>query len=142
MKGSHGKKSSSKNKYLMNQEKKVIDISADVESAVGTKLSNTGLCFAFAEVKIKVFHFRLCRRWHLWFLNGAFSKEFRVVRNLKSLTEILYRFINVSFHSLSGFKVNIADSRVFHLVCETGKYHKDLICVQEILPLTFVQASK
>ena len=134
MKGSHGKKSSSKNKYLMNQEKKVIDISADVESAVGTKLSNTGLCFAFAEVKIKVFHFRLCRRWHLWFLNGAFSKEFRVVRNLKSLTEILYRFINVSFHFL---KVNIAD-----LVCETGKYHRDLICEQEILPLTFVQASK
>ena len=122
----------------MNQEKKVIDISFDVESAVGTKLSNTGLFFAFAEVKIKVFHFR----WHLWFLNEAFSKEFRVVRNLKSLTEILYRFINVSFHFLSGFKVNIADSRVFHLVCGTGKYHRDLICVQEILPLTFVQASK
>ena len=35
----------------MNQEKKVIDISFDVESAVGTKLSNTGLFFAFAEVK-------------------------------------------------------------------------------------------
>ena len=142
MKRSHGKKSSSKKQILDEPGEKSYRHFLDVESAVGTKLSNTGLCFAFAEVKIKVFHFRLCRRWHLWFLNGAFSKEFRVVRNLKSLTEILYRFINVSFHFLSGFIVNIADSRVFHFVCGTGKYHRDLICVQEILLLTFVQASK
>ena len=110
----------------MNQEKKAIDISFDVESVVGTKLSNTGPCFAVAEVKIKVFHFRLCRRWHLRFLKGAFSEDFRVVRNLKSLTEILYRFIDVSFQFLSRFKVNIADTRVFHLVCGTGKYQRAL----------------
>ena len=84
------------------------------------------LCFAFAEVKIKVFHFRLRRRWHLRFLNAAFRKDFRVLRNLKSLIEILYRFIKVGFHFLSGFKVNIADTRVFHLVCGTGKYQRAL----------------
>ena len=84
------------------------------------------LCFAFAEVKIKVFHFRLRRRWHLRFLNAAFRKDFRVLRNLKSLIEILYRFIKVGFHFLSGFKVNIADTGVFHLVCGTGKYQRAL----------------
>ena len=36
------------------------------------------------------------------------------------------RSIKVSFHFLSGFKVNIADTRVFHLVCGTGKYQRAL----------------
>ena len=84
------------------------------------------LCFAFAEVKIKVFYIRLRRCLHLRFLNAAFREDFRVLRNLKSLIEILYRFIEVGFHFLSGFKVNIADTRVFHLVCGTGKYQRAL----------------
>ena len=66
------------------------------------------------------------RRWHLRFLNAASREDFRVLRNLKSLTEILYRFIKVGFHFLSGFKVNIADTRVFHLACGTGKYQRAL----------------
>ena len=74
----------------------------------------------------QTFYFHLRRRWHLRFLNATSREDFRVLRNLKSLIEILYRFIKVSFHFLSGFKVNIADTRVLHLVCGTWKYQRAL----------------
>ena len=90
---------------------KVIDISFDFESVVGTKLSNTGFVLHLLRSKYK-FSISACV--------GA------VLRNLKSLIEILYCFIEVGFHFPSGFKVNIADTRVFHLVCGTGKYQRAL----------------
>ena len=74
----------------------------------------------------QTFHFHLRRRWHLRFLNATSREDFRVLRNLKSLIDILYRFIKVSLHFLSGFKANIADTRVFHLVCGTGKNQRAL----------------
>ena len=92
----------------------------------GHRAQQYKLCFAFAEVKIKVFYIRLRRRWHLRFLNATFREDFRVLRNPKSLIEILHRFIEVDFQFFSGLKVNIADTRVFHHVCGTGMYQRAL----------------
>ena len=100
------------------------------------------LCFAFAEVKIKVFHFHLRRRWHLRFLNAAFRKDFWVLRNLKSLIEILYRFIKVGFHFLSDLKLISRTREYSTLFAELGSIKGHLIYVQESLPSTFVQASR
>ena len=100
------------------------------------------LCFAFAEVKIKVFHFHLRRRQQLRFLNAAFRKDFWVLRNLKSLIEILYRFIKVGFHFLSDLKLILRTREYSTLFAELGSIKGHLIYVQESLPSTFVQASR
>ena len=101
----------------------MIDISFDVESAGGTKLSNTGFVLHLLRSN---FPFPLASALAPPVFERNFQRRLPSSRNLKSLIEILYRFIKVSLHFLSGFKANIADTRVFHLVCGTGKYQRAL----------------